>query len=143
MYFLDYEKLLDRIYKKLPEKTQTTERFEIPTFKSIIQGKQTIIQNFNEVANILRRNPNHLLKYLSKELATAGTFDKKRAVLQGKFKENLLNSRLKNYVEEYVLCNECKKPDTQIITFEGVKYKRCEACGARAPVKPVWEDDLD
>lgn len=137
MFLLEYDKLLDRLYEKIPEKAQTSERFEIPSFRVLIQGKQTLIQNFNEVANTLRRSPNHLLKYLSKELATSVTLEAKRAVLQGKFRGDLLNSRLKNYVNEYVLCNECKKPDTKLITFEGIKHKRCEACGARAPVKPV------
>lgn len=130
-----YEKMLERIYEKLPERTIKTERFEMPSFSSFIQGKQTIIKNFSEVANVLRREPNHMLKYLSKELATAGNFDGRRAVLQGKFRKEQLNSRLENYVKEYVICNECKKADTEIITFEGSKYKRCEVCGARAPVK--------
>jgi len=132
-----YEKMLERVYEKLPEKTTKTERFKMPIFSSFIQGRQTIVRNFSEVANILRRDPNHLLKYISKELATAGNFDGRRITLQGKFRDNQLNSRLNNYVKEYVICNECHKADTEIITFEGSKYKRCEVCGARAPVKQI------
>jgi len=132
-----YEKMLEKVYEKLPEKTTKIERFEMPSFSSFIQGKQTIIKNFNEVANTLRREPNHLLKYISKELATAGNFDGRRAIFQGKFRDDQLNSRLKNYVDEYIICNECHKADTELITFEGSRYKRCEVCGARAPVKQI------
>ena len=53
------------------------------------------------------------------------------------YREDQINQRFKNYIDEFVICNECKKPDTQLITFEGVKYKKCEVCGARAPVKAI------
>lgn len=133
----NYEELLEEAYAKIPAKTHTKERFEMPAFKSFVQGKQTVIQNFGEVADILRRDPNHLLKFITKELATVGNQDGKRAKFQGKFREDQINQRLKAYIEEFIICNECKKPDTQLITFEGVKYKRCEVCGARAPVKAI------
>ena len=129
--------MLDKLYKELPKKTTKTERFEMPVFITFIQGKQTIIKNLSEVANKLRRDPNHLLKYVSKELAVPGTFDGKRGSLNGKFKDDLMQSRLKKYIDEFVMCNECKKPDTELINFEGIKYKRCEVCGARAPVKAI------
>jgi translation initiation factor 2 subunit 2 len=133
----EYEELLDSLYKKLPKKSRASERFEPPRFSSFMQGNQTMIRNFLEVATALRREPQHLLKFISKELATAGNYDAGRAMLQGKFKEEQLNSRLSAYIKEYVMCNECKKPDTTLTTFEGAKYKRCEVCGARAPVKAI------
>jgi translation initiation factor 2 subunit 2 len=134
---MKYEDLLDTVYEKLPKKAVTKERFEIPRFSSMVQGNQTFIKNFNEVAGILRRDPNHLLKYIAKELATAGNFDGKRGILNGKFKEEQINAKLDAYVAEFVICKECKKPDTDLITFEGIKYKRCEVCGARSPVRQV------
>lgn len=132
-----YESLLERIYEKLPKKALAKERFEEPRFSSFVQGNQTFIRNFDDVAIALRREPSHVLKYVSKELATAGNLDGKRGILQGKFREEQLNDRLHNYIAEYVICKECKKPDTQLVSLEGVRYIRCEACGARAPVKSV------
>lgn len=132
-----YDKLLDDLYSKMPKQTTTTERFEPPVFSSFIEGTRTVIKNFKEVADKLRREPEHLLKYVSKELAVPGTYEGHRAVLVGKFKEELLNHKLEHYINEYVFCKECKKPDTSLITYEGVKYKRCEVCGARSPVNPV------
>jgi translation initiation factor 2 subunit 2 len=134
---MKYEELLDKVYEKLPRKLITKERFEMPRFSAMVQGNQTFIKNFAEVASVLRRDPNHLLKYIAKELATAGNFDGKRGILTGKFKEDQLNSKLEAYVSEFVICRECKKPDTELITFEGIKYKRCEVCGARSPVRQV------
>jgi len=132
-----YETMLDELYEKLPKREGPTERFEAPFFESFIQGKQTIIANFAVVAEKLRRKPQHLLKFVSKEMASPATIDNKRLVLQGKFRKDLLNSRLKHYIEEYILCNECHRPDTKFITFEGHKYKQCEGCAGRSPVRPL------
>ncbi len=133
----DYEKLLESAYNALPKDKGSGKRFEIPKFKGFVEGKTTVITNFKEVSESLRRDAAHIIKFLTKELATPINYDGKRAILQGKFRLDQLNSRLEAYAKEYVLCNECGKPDTSIITFEGVKYKRCEACGAKAPVKQL------
>ena len=134
---MKYENMLDKLYENLPKKKKGTERFEMPILISFIHGKQTIIKNIHEAASKLRRDPQHLLKYIMKDLGTSGNLEANRSIMQGKFKDSLINSRLKNYIEEYVICKECGKPDTELITFEGMKYKRCEVCSARAPVKAI------
>jgi translation initiation factor 2 subunit 2 len=134
---MDYEKLLDAAYEKMPKRAAAKERFEPPRFSSIVQGNQTFIKNFSEVAGALRREPVHLLRYVAKQLATSGNFDGKRGILSGKFKDEQLNGKLDFYISEFVMCKECKKPDTGLVTFEGIKYKRCEVCGARSPVEQV------
>ena len=137
MIFMSYNELLDKVYENLPEKATTSERFEPPSFNSFIEGKQTMINNFKEVADVLRRDPQHLLRFLTKEFASPSHFDGKRATLQGKFKNDQLNKRLDVYIEEFVMCKECDRPDTELINIEGIKHKVCEACGARSPVKSV------
>ena len=133
----DYDKLLDNVYDKLPEKTKQKERFEMPYLVSFIQGKVTVLKNITEAANKIDRDPKHILKYIAKDLGTVGTMDGKRGVLTGKFRDDLIKSRFENYIKEFVICNECGKPDTEMIKFEGVEHKRCEVCGARAPVKHI------
>ena len=133
----DYEKMLDNAYEKMPKKMVSNDRWEPPMIFSNQQGNQTIIKNTNDVVDKLRRDVQHLLKFLSKELATAGNYDGKRIILQGKFTQDQLNARLNSYVKEYIFCSECGKPDTSTIIFEGSPYKRCEVCGAKAPVKKI------
>ena len=41
------------------------------------------------------------------------------------------------YLKEYVMCQECNKPDTEIIDRNGVKMLKCTACGALRPVKVI------
>ena len=134
---MDYEKVLDKLYTELPEKAKEKSRFEMPVFESFIQGTQTIITNFIDVTESLRRDPKHLMKFLSKECATAANIDKKRLVMKGKHRDRALNERLKGYINTYVLCRECKKPDTSIVAETGVQFIRCEACGARSPIPVI------
>ena len=132
----EYEKLLDKAYKAVPQKSSSGERFEIPVADMQPQGSKTIIRNFEFIANTLRRTPEQLLRYMQKELAVPISIEGQRLVLHGKFNERTVNEKIRNFTEIYVLCKECKKPDTHIVTGEhGIKKLVCEACGARSPVR--------
>lgn len=131
----DYEKLLERAYEKLPPIALSKKRFEPPSFISEIQGKKTIIKNFGEVSSTLNRDPNHLLKFISRELATAGNIEGQRCILQGKFLGKSINKKLEEYLNEFILCKECGKPDTKLVTIDRIKQVKCEACGATFPVR--------
>ena len=61
---MDYEKLLKKARKELPESVLKTERFEIPKVKGHLEGNKTIISNFEQIANALGRPIEHLLKYV-------------------------------------------------------------------------------
>lgn len=131
-----YEKLLDRAYSLMPDKAGSGERFEVPIVDSFTQGSKTIIKNFSFIAETLRRDKSLLIKFLSKELAVPASLEGKRLVLAGRFNERILNERIQAFTNTYVLCKECKKPDTKLIEAgRGVRTLVCEACGARSPVK--------
>ena len=78
----EYTKLLDSAMERIPKKTSSGERFELPRIQGVRIGSRTIIQNFKEIADRMNRDPLHLLKFLSKELATAATIDGARAIFQ-------------------------------------------------------------
>ena len=42
-----------------------------------------------------------------RELGTAGNIEGQRAILQGKFTHYLINERIEDYVDKYVICHEC------------------------------------
>jgi translation initiation factor 2 subunit 2 len=133
----DYERLLERARGKLPKEIVKSERFEIPKMRFTVVGNRTIIHNFREIADILNRNPQHLLKYLSGEMATAATLDGERAIFQGKFTQETLERLVKLYAEYFVICPVCRRPDTKIVKERRLSFIICEACGARSPVKSV------
>jgi len=130
-----YEALLKKAYSNLTEPTESTERFTVPEAKVYIEGKTTVLENFAEIADVVRRDKDHLMKYLLGELGTAGKIDGTRAVFNGKFEPTLINGLVKSYVEDYVICSECGKPDTRLVKDDRFLLLRCDACGGHRPVK--------
>lgn len=127
--------MLDRARAALPEKTLTFERFETPAIESFLQGNKTIVRNFDVILQKIRRPPEMLARYFSKELAIPASVEGSKLVLNGKFYDRNLKEKLQAFVDAAVVCKECKRPDTKITEREGIKTLVCEACGARAPVK--------
>lgn len=127
--------MLDKGIEELPESVKKTERFEIPKVKGHVEGNKTVISNFNQIAQVLRREPQQLLKYVLKEIAAPGEFKGNLLIIGRKVSAAMINEKIQKFANEYVICPECKKPDTQIITEGKVNFLRCLACGARHPVK--------
>jgi len=128
----EYTKLLDSAIEKIPKRTSSGERFELPSVQGVRIGNRTIIQNFKEIADRMNRNPHHILKFLSKDLATAATMDGARAIFQGVFKVQSINRLLNIYTQRFVICPVCKRPDTKMDKHERYTFLVCEACGARS-----------
>lgn len=132
----DYAKLLDKAYSNLPKAVGTGERFEIPKVVGIRMGRRTIVQNFGDISSALNRDPHHLLKFLSRELATAASLDGSRAIFQGKFDVGTVTRLLTIYAQRFVICPICNRPDTKMEKEGRYLFLRCEACGARSSVLP-------
>ncbi len=131
----DYEKLLKRATDSLPEKVTTKERFEMPKGTIFYEGNTTILKNFMEIADIINRDPQQIFSYLLKEVGTAGEVDGERLIFQGRIPNRKIQARIESYVERYVLCRECGRPDTKLIKKNRTLLLQCEACGAVHPVK--------
>lgn len=132
---MDYESLLKKAKKDLPKELIKKERFELPKVKGHIEGNKTLVVNFFEICSILHRDQSQLLKYLQRELATPANIDGKRLVLGRKISSGLINEKVDKYANEFVICEECGKPDTKLIKEDRILEKKCMACGAKHPVK--------
>jgi len=127
--------MLKKARKELPEIISKKERFEIPKVIGHIQGNKTIISNFNQIADVIQRNPEHLLKYILKELATPGDLKSTGLLIGSKVSAVRINEKIKQYVDIFVMCPECTRPDTKLVKEGNITYLECLACGARHPVK--------
>ncbi|NLI73146.1 MAG: translation initiation factor IF-2 subunit beta [Euryarchaeota archaeon] len=131
----DYLSLLGRAKEKLPETIEKHERFTIPEPDLLHEGKITTVRNFGAIIDALRREPEHLLHYLLRELGTPGQIEGQRLVLKAKISPAQFNDRITNYTETFVLCSECGRPDTHINKEGRILVLECEACGAHRPVR--------
>ena len=133
---MEYIELLKRQREKLPQSVFEKERFEIPKIKGHVQGNRTVLVNFLQIADILRRPSDHLLKYILKELAAPGEIKKSGSVIIGtKVGASRINEKVEQYAQDFVLCSECGKPDTKIEKEGKFTFLKCQACGARHPIK--------
>lgn len=130
----DYLASLDRALAKLPEIKGSGERFVVPEPKLLTEGKTTVLENFAAIADRLNREPEHIFKFLLRELGTAGKLEGSRAVFQGRFTSGVVSELIDAYIKEYVTCSECGRPDTHLIKIDRILTLRCDACGAHRPV---------
>ena len=130
-----YEKLLDKAYKEVKLVSKSSSRFEIPKVTGQVSGKNTIITNILEIASYLRRPIESLVKFLQKELAAVIKLEKDRIIINTKINSEKVNDKIQVYAKEFVICQGCGKPDTEIVSEKGIKSKHCLACGAKSPIK--------
>ncbi len=133
----DYEELLKKARSQIPEVVSKRERLELPRLSHSVIGMRTIIYNFKEIADTLNRDPQHLLKFLTRETATAATMQQSRAIFKGKFSQETVGRLLQRYVETFVVCPVCKRPDTKIVKEKRLSFLVCEACGAKSSVQQL------
>jgi translation initiation factor 2 subunit 2 len=133
----NYNDLLKRARAQVPEGTLKKERLELPRLFVSMVGMRTTIANFKEVADTLDRDPQHILKFLTREMATAATYHDGRAIFQGKFPRDTFERLLQRYMESFVICPVCKRPDTNILKEKRLSFIVCNACGARSSVKQL------
>ncbi|MFW9935755.1 MAG: translation initiation factor IF-2 subunit beta [Candidatus Thorarchaeota archaeon] len=131
----DYETLLERARSDIPPEVFDQPRFKIPHVDSFIQGSRTVVRNFKDLTDTLRRDPKHLLRYLAHELATAGEIRSPQAIFNGRFSSHMLDDLMEKYTEEFVVCPVCQRPDTEMRRVDRLLMLVCSACGARTPLK--------
>jgi translation initiation factor 2 subunit 2 len=132
----DYEFLLSRLRDKLGNTTKKQEsRLELPTPQIIWVGQRTIFRNFMDFPKVLNREPEKLLLYLNKELASAGYIAGERVIFLGRKEPSSFGALIDRYVKDYVICPVCGSPDTRTEKNKKLGFLLCEACGAKSSIK--------
>ena len=132
----DYVRLLKRLQGQLKNTSRKeASRLELPSPQIIWVGQRTIFRNFIEFPKALRRDPEKLLLYLNKELASAGYIAGERVIFLGRKEPSSFATLIDRYVKEYVICPVCGSPDTRTEKNKKLGFLLCEACGARSSVK--------
>ncbi len=131
-----YEEMLDAAYESVV-RTEVAQRFEVPKVKGHHAGIRTIIDNFGQIVNHIRRDSSHFSKALAKSLASSSEISGDRLTLSRKLSSKEVNQKIEDYVKEFVLCRKCKKPDTELLEEGGKSFIHCLACGEKREVHKV------
>ena len=102
-----------------------------------MEGKKTLIVNFDAICDKLSRDPDLVTKYLLREIGTAGSRTDGRLVLTGTFTGAQVDEVIRRFAAAYVMCDVCHLPDTKLVKDKRATSLVCEACGARYPVKTI------
>ena len=132
----EYENLLKRVQDKLGgTQKQSSARFELPVVDVMWEGQKTFLRNFSEFPKVLRRDPDKVLQYLSKEFAVPAERLGDKAMFIGKRDPDDFTRLFQIYVKDYLECPTCKSPDTKILKEKRISFLLCEACGAKSTLK--------
>ena len=110
-------------------------RLELPDPQVLWVGNKTILRNYAEYPKLFRRDPDRVLMYLAKELATAASIDGDRAIFIGRKDKASFMQLFQKYMADNVTCPVCGSPDTHVETVSRLHFRVCEACGARSAAK--------
>ena len=126
--------MLTRGKSKLPETVANVERFNVPKITGHLEGNKTVLSNYFQITSMMSRSPEHLLKYISRELAAKGELKRQLLVFNTKIPSSKINEKIQQYVDKYVMCSECSRPDTKLVKEGTIIFLRCNACGAKHSV---------
>lgn len=132
----EYDALLKRLQDKMGTAAKkATSRLEVPVPQIIWVGQKTIFRNFMDFPKALRRDPEKILLYLNKELASAGYIQGERVIFLGRKTPSSFGALIDRYVKDYVQCPVCGSPDTRTEKNKKLGFLICEACGAKSSIK--------
>uniref|UniRef100_A0A0D6R0N3 Eukaryotic translation initiation factor 2 subunit beta n=1 Tax=Araucaria cunninghamii TaxID=56994 RepID=A0A0D6R0N3_ARACU len=138
-----YEELLDRVFNILrennPELAGDRRRTVMRPPQVLREGtKKTVFVNFMDLCKTMHRQPEHVMTFLLAEMGTSGSLDgQQRLVVKGRFAPKNFEGILRRYINEYVICNGCKSPDTILSKENRLFFLRCEQCGCSRSVAPI------
>jgi translation initiation factor 2 subunit 2 len=131
---MDYDTSLDRALDRVPDFGGDDARLTVPDAAAQADGAFTRFTNLADVADALNRDPQHLHRFVQRELGTNGKLEAGRARYNGRFSGGDFDDAVEAYVAEYVTCSECGLPDTRLVKEDRTPMLRCDACGAFRPV---------
>lgn len=121
-------------------------RYKMPLIQAKTEGSgngiKTNILNLNDVATALARPASYVLKYFGFELGAQTTIDAKneRYLINGVHDTKQLQDTLDGFIEKFVLCLQCKNPETVLEIISGDNLQRdCKACGKITPIHPSYK----
>jgi len=102
------------------------------------EGKKTLWFNFGEICALLHRKPEHMMAFVFAELGTSGSIDaSQRLVIRGKYMPKHMETIIKKYIKEYVVCNTCNKLNTTLFKENRLTFVVCSECASRRSVSAI------
>ena len=139
-----YEDLLSRVVDLLqannPNLVDKKKRNIKPPQLTLLSSKKTLWINFQEICSMMQRSPDHVYAFFMAELGTEGSIDgNQRLIIRGKYVPKYIESLLRKYVVEYVTCEMCRSPNTELKKDPSTRLYmlHCNDCGSSRSVQTI------
>lgn len=115
-------------------------RYKMERLQSKIEGKgngiKTVVVNLSSVAQSLARPPAYVIKYFGFELGAQTNTNPSddRWIINGAHEAGKLQDQLDGFISKFVLCKNCKNPETDVVIKDGNILLDCKACGQRSTI---------
>jgi len=134
------EKIVDLLQTNNPALVEKKKRNIKPPQLQLMSSKKTLWVNFQEICTMMQRSPEHVFQFFMAELGTEGSIDgNQRLVIRGKYVPKYIESLLRKYVVEYVTCEMCRSPNTDLKKDGASRlyFCHCRDCGSSRSVAPI------
>ena len=139
-----YSDLLDRVVDILtsnnPDLIEKKRRNMKPPQLTRVGTKKTLWVNYQEICSMMQRPPEHVFQFFMAELGTEGSIDgSQRLVIRGKYVPKYIESLLRKYIVEYVTCQMCRSPNTELTKDSSTRlqFVNCKDCGSNRSVAAI------
>lgn len=139
-----YDELLNLVFMQIREKNPDLAKGEKkkltmrPPQVLRVGTKKTSFANFLEICKLLHRPQKHLQAFLLAELGTSGSVDQNnQLIIKGRFSQKQIETVLRRYIKEYVVCQTCRSPDTILQKDTRLFFLQCETCSSRRSVASI------
>lgn len=139
---IQYDNLLNKAMDELKTLKEAHEgsKLKLPIeIKRCLPTKTSI--NLREIAIHLRRDEDHLLKFILNELLTTGSLNQEgKLYMKGRFTKVQIQEIIREYINLFVMCKSCLKSNSTELTKENkMIFLKCEGCGASRHVGNIVE----
>ena len=112
-------------------------RYKMPCIVSKVEGRgngiKTVIVNVSEIATALNRDACEITKFFGCEFGEQTTMSLAgdRYVVSGAHSLGDLKKMMSKYIENFVICKQCRLPETYYKFKNKIIYQKCMACGSK------------
>jgi translation initiation factor 2 subunit 2 len=141
-----YDDLLSRVHTLIEERNPslgTSKGVSIklrPPQVDRLGSKKVIFVNFAEMCETIHRSEDHVFQFFLAELGTTGSITgDHQLVLKGRYTSRHVESLLRKYISEYVLCEMCRSTNTEFNRDPATRLYEfsCQNCGATKTVHSI------
>lgn len=132
-----YDELLSRLYQIIEDKNPslgTAKKYVMKPPQVVRVGSKKVgWVNFSEICQIMKRPTDHVMQFVLAEFGTEGSIaGDGQLILKGAYKEKHAESLLRKYIREFVTCEMCKSPNTDLSRDSSTRLYvvSCGNCGA-------------